>query len=141
MQVFVPYPQPIKVVECLDRTRRWKQLTEVNQILDAIEGHRNGWKNHPATKMYTPYKEWLRCYRNCFSMWFSGREARAEYWSEQADLIRPPFLTDEFCDQHKRRLFTKNPEYYPQFSDYGTSEENWYVVDGNIIKYKDGKRI
>lgn len=141
MQVFVPYPEPIKVVECLDRTRRWKQFAEVKQILDAIEGRTEGWKNHPATKMWAPYKQWLEYYKNCFEAWFSGKNERAIKWSEEADLIRPPFLTDDFCDQHKRRLFTKAPELYPQFWPYGESDENWYFVDGEIVKYINGKRI
>ena len=141
MQVFVPYPEPFKVVECLDRTRRWKQFAEVKQILDAIEGRSNGWKNHPITKMWTPYKEWLRCYRNCFDMWFSGNNVMARSWSEEADFIRPSFLTEAFCDQHKSRLFTKAPVLYPQFAEYGKSDENWYFVDGKIVKYINGKRI
>lgn len=33
------------------------------------------------------------------------------------------------------------PELYPQFAKYGKSEENWYFVDGQIVKYVNGKRI
>ena len=62
-------------------------------------------------------------------------------YSDKADAIRPPFLTDEFCDQHKRRLFTKAPDFYPQFEEYGTSEENWYWVECELLKYVNGKRI
>lgn len=141
MQVFVPYPSPIDVVKHLDRARRWKQFIEAGQILDAIEGRSSGWKNHPVTKMYAPYKEWLRRYRNCFGMWFSGQPDRAEFWSEQADLIRPPFLTDDFCNQHKKRLYTKSPESYQEFAEYGETEENWYVLDGQIVRYIGGKRV
>jgi hypothetical protein len=62
-------------------------------------------------------------------------------FSYYADKIRPPFLTDDFCDQHKRRLFTKAPELYPQFEKYGKNYENWYFLDGNIVKYVNGKRL
>lgn len=57
--------------------------------------------------------------------------------------MRPPFLTSDFCDQHKRRLFAKNPEHYKQFEEYGTSDENWYFDNDKniIIKYINGKRI
>lgn len=141
MQVFVPYPEPINCVNALDPVRRRKQLTELNQIIDAIEGKSEAWKNHPVTKMYAPYKEWLCRYRLCFKKWFDGAPAQAEWWSRHADMVRPKFLTEEFCDQHKRRLYTKNPELYPQFASYGTSEENWYFLDGEVVKYIKGKRV
>lgn len=37
-------------------------------------------------------------------------------WNKSANKIRPPFLTEDFCNQHKRRLFAKNPEHYKQFA-------------------------
>lgn len=143
MQVFVPYPEPIKVVTCLDPRRRNKQLIEVKQILAAIDGKTNSWKNHPATKMYTPYREWLDRYRLCFDRWISGNEEQARWFSNHADLVRPPFLTQEFCDQHKRRLYAKDHNYYAQFADYaafGDPDENWYFIDGEIVKYAGGKK-
>lgn len=137
MQVFVPYPSPIDVAKCLDPKRLKKQIIECDQILAAINEKSQAWKNHPVVKMYKPYKSWLICYRACLSelapMW-------AKIWSRQAESVRPPFLTESFCDQHKRRLYTKAPELYPQFAEYGTSEENWYFVDGEIVKYVNGKR-
>lgn len=141
MQVFVPYPEPIKVVECLDHSRRNKQLIEVKQILAAIDGKSEAWKNHPVVKMYAPYREWLDRYRLCFDHWISGRESTAAWWSNHADLIRPDFLTEAFCDQHKRRLYTKAPNFYKDFEKYGKTNENWYFLDGSIVKYVDGKRV
>ena len=32
-------------------------------------------------------------------------------------------------------------EYKKKFAEYGTSEENWYFVDGQIVKYINGKKI
>ena len=137
MQVFVPYPSPIDVAKCLDPKRLRKQIIECDQIIAAITGKSQAWKNHPVVKMYKPYKSWLIRYRACLSeldpMW-------AKIWSRQADIARPPFLTDDFCDQHKRRLYTKAPELYPQFAEYGKSEENWYFVDEEIVKYVNGER-
>ena len=141
MQVFVPYPSPIDVAKCMDRRRLLKQILEADQILDAISGQSNAWKNHPVTKMYFKHGLWLVTYRQCLHLYFHGNVKTAEYFSQDADDIRPPFLTDDFCDQHKRRLYTKAPEFYPQFAEYGTSEENWYFVDGKIVKYINGKRI
>ena len=53
----------------------------------------------------------------------------------------PSFITQDFCDQHKRRLYTKDPIHYAQFAEYGTSDENWYVVDGVLRKYVNSKWI
>lgn len=141
MQVFVPYPSPIDVAKCLDSSRLRKQVLESDQILNAISGQSNAWKNHPITKMYSKHGLWLANYRQCLYLFLHGNTKTAEYFSEDADDIRPPFLTDSFCDQHKRRLYTKAPDLYPQFAEYGTSDENWYFVDGQIVKYVNGKRI
>lgn len=154
MQVFVPYAEPIKVAECLDGLRLRKQLIENKQILDAIDGVGKGWFNHPVTKMYEPYREWLYNYTNCLQEYYKAKQYYGEdsesysfycrmaiHYSKEADKIRPLFLTEEFCNQHKRRLYTKNPEYYIQFAIFGKSEENWYFVDGKLVKYVNGKRI
>lgn len=60
-------------------------------------------------------------------------------YSESANELRPSFLTDEFCDQHKRRLYAKDPDFYKQFESYGPTTENWYFVDGEIKKYETDK--
>ena len=141
MQVFVPYAEPIEVAQTLDARRLHRQIVECCQILDAIDGKTDGWKNHPVIKMYAPYREWLDRYRLCLREWWAGEDASARWWSHHADNVRPPFLTEEFCKQHKRRLYTKDPEKYSQFASLGYSEENWYFIDGEIVKYLGGKRI
>lgn len=42
-------------------------------------------------------------------------------------------------NKDKMQIFV--PSLYPQFEKYGTSEINWYFEDGELLKYKDGKRI
>lgn len=141
MQVFVPYPSPIEVAKCMDRHRLHKQIIECHQILAALDDCSFAWKNHPVTKMYSAAYSWLHDYMLCLEYYITGNEDMAEYWSSFADGCRPPFLTDDFCDQHKRRLYTKDPVYYQQFAKYGTSEENWYVVNGKLLKYINGKQV
>lgn len=141
MQVFVCYPEPIKVAQCLDSKRLNKQIIECRQILDAIDGKGKGWFNHPVTKMYRSHRKWLYDYTNCLECYRKGLTGLAEIWSFWADNIRPPFLTEDFCNQHKRRLYTKNPDHYKQFAEYGKSDENWYCIDGEIVKYVNGKRL
>lgn len=140
MQVFVPYPTPFDVARCLDAKRLLKQIIEAKQILDAIDGSSDAWKNHPVTKMYAPFREWLDRYYLCLKHYSEGDVAQSKWWSRHADPIRPDFLTDDFCDQHKRRLYTKAPKDYPQFEEFGMSEENWYFLDGAIAKYVKGKK-
>lgn len=141
MQVFVPYPSPLDVAKCLDRKRLLKQITECKQILAAISGESRGWKGHPVTKMYARHESWLRWYMASLYFFNAGNEPEALFNSHFADIFRPPFLTEAFCDQHKRRLYTKAPNLYPQFASYGKSEENWYVVDGMVLRYENGKQV
>ena len=62
MQVFVPYPSPIDVAKCLDPKRLRKQIIECDQILKAIYGQSEAWKNHPVVKMYRPHAQFLAAY-------------------------------------------------------------------------------
>lgn len=140
MQVFVPFPSPIEVARCLDKKRLRKQIIECNQILSAIYGYSNAWSNHPIVKMYAEHTVWLWHYTEVLKYYQDGLPRLATYTSNAADFFRPSFLTDSLCDQHKRRLYTKSPELYPQFAEYGKSEENWYFVDGKIVKYSQGKK-
>jgi len=141
MQVFVPYPSPIDVAKCLDNKRLWKQHLECQQILAALSGRSTSYVNHPATKMYTDHVAWLTRYDHCLEQYHSGNVTAANWWSSEADAVRPDFLTEEFCDQHKRRLYTKSPEDYPQFAKFGKSDENWYVPEGEVVKYNKGKKV
>ena len=117
MQVFTPYPKPILTAMRLDGRRLNKQLIECRQILDAIDGKGKGWFNHPVVKMYKPYKEWLYYYMNCLDCYRKGLKDCAEDWNRWENEKTLPFLTEDFCNQHKRRLFTKNPEHYREFAE------------------------
>lgn len=156
MQVFVPYASPYRVALCLDMRRLNKQIIEFRQILAAIRGESNAWKNHPCVKMYRDHMEWLEYYMFCLECYRESVRARdeqdpdemwiqshlAEDWSAQSDAITPPFLTEEFCKHHRDRLFTKDPEWYRDlFTHCEESEENWYFVDGELLRYANGKRL
>ena len=53
----------------------------------------------------------------------------------------PEFHTQEYFDQMKRRLYTKDNEYYKQWESLGETDINWYYVDGVWKLYRDGKLI
>lgn len=141
MQVFTPYPEPFKTAECLDGRRLNKQIIECRQILAAIRGESNAWKNHPVVKQYRTHTEYLECYLKCLIAFKDNRIDVALVHSYYAMYYKPEFLTTEFCNQHKRRLFTKDSEFYCTFYKYGKSYENWYVVDGKLLKYINGKIV
>lgn len=141
MQVFTPYPEPVKTADCLDSRRLNKQIIECRQILAAIEGESEAWKNHPIVKQYKNYIPYLHAYIMCLIAFKDNRLEDAIAHSDCAMLYKPEFLTTEFCDQHKRRLYTKDKLFYAPFYKYGESQENWYFVDGKLLKYINGKMI
>lgn len=107
MQVFVPYDSPYRVASCLDMRRLNKQIIECRQILAAIRGESNAWKNHPCVKMYRDHTEWLEYYMfclECYALFISSNEEDSEDlffqavdYSQEAKLLTPDFLTEEFC--------------------------------------------
>lgn len=141
MNVFI-IGTPYETAMALDKLRLNKQIIECQQILDALDG-KKAWGKHPATLQYCGHEVWLQRYRDCLECYRDGLDRVAKGWSVLADIRKPPFHTDEFFAQMKRRLYTKNPEHYAQFAEYGPSDENWYwsSSEQKIIKYVNGKRV
>ena len=63
--------------------------------------------------------------------------------SDLCEIYKPEWHTQEYYDQMKRRLYTKNPDYYREWAYLGKSEENWYWSHElqKFIKYVNGKRV
>ena len=139
MQIFI-IGSPIETADALDKRRLNKQVIECRQILSAIEGRSRAWANHPCVLMYREHTSWLYEYLRCLEL------ARHEYMAANiciinADKVRPPFHTDAYFDQMKRRLYTKDNEFYKQWEHLGESDVNWYFVDGEWRRYRNGRRI
>lgn len=124
MQVFVPYASPMRTARCLDPKRLRKQILECRDIYRSATGGTEGWKNHPVTKMWKGNLHYLVHYHNCLQCFQDGKLFRALIESVLAG--RPKFLKRGLLLAHRRRLYTKNPDYYKQFAKYGRSEVNWY---------------
>lgn len=62
MQTFMPYADYKKSLDCLDNKRLGKQRVEAYQILRALIGESSGWRNHPATRMWSGYEYSLATY-------------------------------------------------------------------------------
>lgn len=142
MNVFITNISPLETAKNLDKRRLFKQIIESIQILDALEGRSEAWRNHPATLQYAEHIDWLKAYSECLLTYREGFTTRANKADKTAQLLTPAFHNEDFFNQMKRRLFTKDPEHYAQWSDLGTSDENWYwsPAEGKIIRYVNGKR-
>lgn len=139
MQVFI-VGTPLETAMALDKKRLNRQIQETRVILDALNG-KTAWSNHPCVLQYREHRQWLYEYLQCLQEFAKGRVYTPQEYSRFADEYRPPFHTQEYFDQMKRRLYTKDPEHYAQWAHLGKSEENWYFVDGEWRKYVNGKRI
>ena len=139
MQVFI-VGSPLETAMALDKRRLNRQIQEVKVILDALNG-KKAWSNHPATLQYRGYEGWLKGYFECLKWYQFGDMERAEYYNLLSAFIIPPFHTEEFFNQMKRRLYTKDKAHYSQWADLGESDVNWYFVDGEWRYYRNGKRI
>ena len=154
MQVFVPFQDPFECAKVLDSRRFNKQILECKQILKAIRGESTAWANHPCVLMYKDHADWLQMYLNAFECYKAYKDLLeedfdeamilhnlAKEWGDTATMIFPPFLTDSFLEQNRRRLYTKSPMYYQEWSDLGTSDENWYYVNGEWKIYINGRIV
>jgi hypothetical protein len=142
MQVFI-VGTPYYTAKVLDSKRLNKQIIENKQIMDAILGTGKGWFNHPVVKSYKNHFQWLYYYNLCLFWYQRGCKDMAKKMSEQAMAFKPNFHIEEYLNQMKRRLYTKNNQYYSQWSDLGESDCNWYCSDdeNKFLKYINGKRI
>lgn len=141
MQVFI-IGSPFETAQILDKKRLNRQIQEAKVILDALNGAK-AWSNHPCVLQYRSSILWLRNYMKCLDSYQKGDTITAELFDGACDCIRPLFHTEEYFDQMKRRLYTKDPVHYAQWAHLGTSEDNWYwsQKENKFIKYRNGKRI
>ena len=141
MQLFI-VGSPLETAMVLDPKRLRKQIVECGQILNALNGVK-AWSNHPCVLQYRGYEKWVQYYTSCLECYKRGLIRASDAWSSLAMSMRPDWHTQEYYDQMKRRLYTKDPEHYKQWADLGFSDENWYwsQAENKFIKYINGKRI
>ena len=141
MQVFI-IGSPLETAKALDKRRLNKQIIECEQILNAILGFSKSWANHPCTIQYREHIVWLFCYQSClrsYMEYMSGKVSHLsaiEKFNEVCEKCTPNFHTQDYFDNMKRRLYTKNHEHYKQWENLGESYENWYWIDNKWKIYK-----
>lgn len=128
MQTFVPYPNFYQSAQVLDMKRLGKQRVETLQILHTLSQHRvaNGWRNHPAVKMWkhhelalvqygiTICKEWIgRGYKDtCL-----GKITAMEKEFPKDTHLLPPWWGDNAIhDSHKSKLLQKDFSWYSKYN-------------------------
>lgn len=121
MQTFLPYPNLKKSLKTLDSKRLGKQRVEAYQILNILlkRTNKNGWKNHPAVKMWEGYENALKLYLNkSIKLWISkGYKNTMKIEKIKGKIILPKwFGNKEFHAAHKSNLLRKDKEYYSKFN-------------------------
>lgn len=142
MQVFI-IGSPLETAKALDKRRLNKQIIECEQILKAINGETDAYKNHPCTIQYREHVMWLKWYQRCLDLFKRGDLIGAEGCNNSANMIKPKWHTETYFNQMKRRLYTKDKEYYKQWASLGESNCNWYwsQKENRFIKYINGKKL
>lgn len=123
MQTFLPYDDFRKSAEVLDRQRLGKQRAEVVQILNALQDEDNGWRSHPAVKMWAGYgdclvrygvevcEEWQRRGYNDNTM----EKIKGYAYDHVARPEGPPWLGNrDFHLSHRSNLVRKDAAHYRQ---------------------------
>ena len=139
MQVFI-IGTPLETAMVLSKRHLNNQINEVEIILAALNGAK-AWSNHPCVLQYRGYEKWLEIYKGILMSYEKCEFGTAILSNMYANTYRPDWHTQEYYDQMKRRLYTKDKEHYKQWADLGESQENWYFVDGEWRKYVNGKRV
>ena len=143
MQVFV-VGSPLETAMALDKARLRKQIIECHQILAAIHGEGKGWHHHPVVLMYSEPNSvrWLQMYADILEGYLDGSTGLIEA-DREAREITPEFHTEKFLTQMKRRLYTKNPEHYKDWAEFGESQDNYYwsPTQQKWLVYRDGKLL
>lgn len=127
MQTFLPYPDFHASAECLDRQRLGKQRVEAMQILRTITGQSDGWRNHPAIRMWHGHAQALASYGfTVCEVWrtrgyFDTAIDFFDDWLCQHgvawhDGLLPPWLgSPAFHASHRSNLLRKLPAHYSAF--------------------------
>ncbi len=139
MQTFLPFTDFEQTARALDTRRLGKQRVETLQIVRALTRPGNGWRNHPAVRMWRGYPEALGAYGAVVCAEWRRRgyadtceakinadlraagvrvPVRSEAELRAAGQL-PPWLADEKLQlSHRSALVRKDPDHYrPLFGD------------------------
>jgi hypothetical protein len=123
MQTFLPYADFNESAKCLDYRRLGKQRVEVLQILNALAGLSDGWRNHPATQMWTGHEYWLILYgKICVAEWVRRSYKNTICYNKFLPMFervppKPWWLGDNrLHTSHRSNLLRKKPDFYSHYN-------------------------
>lgn len=141
MQTFLPLPSFQDSAKILDNKRLGKQRVECKQILRALLREVEGWKNHPATKMWTGCERALCEYAIAICVEWRSRgfeDSLLSYFQDKLlelpETGNPQWLgSTEFHSSHRSNLLRKDANHYGQFgwTEDSTLPYFWPKVDTN----------
>ena len=131
MQTFLPYPDFEKSLRVLDSRRLGKQRVEAFQILNIIlkRTKTQGWKNHPAVKMWSKNPNALKLYLNIsIKEWMKrGYKNNMNFEIVKGKVVMPKWFGNEkFHSSHRANLLRKDKNHYSKFK-WKESPEMSYV--------------
>lgn len=135
MQTFLPYADFDECARVLDRQRLGKQRVEAYQILRTLTGLSQGWRNHPAVRMWAGHARALVRYGLAVCREWRRRGYRDQMGERLAAMLPhiagthddPPWLGDErLHSSHRAALLAKAPEHYGQFGWAETPGIDYY---------------
>jgi hypothetical protein len=143
MMTFLPYPNYIRSVQCLDYRRLGKQRLECLQIIKILEGRQTSkaWSNHPAVKMWEGYVNSLKYYTNCcIDEWVKRGYKNTivkydvDHQNEDPWWVGNP----DFHRAMRSRLIEKNESYYlSKFpGDKGFNESKYFYPINDTKTFK-----
>jgi hypothetical protein len=125
VNTFLPYPDMVKSLDCLDDKRLGKQRVETYQLIRALEGETRGWRNHPACVMWEKCIPALKLYHDVSLIIWQNRGFKNSmkfYYNNDADSMGysvdvPDWWGDEaFHASHRSNLLRKDPIHYSKFN-------------------------
>ncbi|QIN54404.1 hypothetical protein [Cedratvirus kamchatka] len=139
-----------KVASMMDRQRTGKQRVEAMQLLDVLLSRKplSSWKNHPATKMWSPWPEALKLYHNMFIQEWIKRGYKNTMKLEKIDENKieeqgvPEFLTNRhFIERMQANLLSKDVDFYGEYGwQVQPTTGYFWLVEGKYHLVIDKKK-
>lgn len=140
MQTFLPYKTFRQSASVLDNKRLGKQRVEAYQIMRALTGESTGWVNHPATRMWRGYENYLAKYGAviCNEWIYRGFNDSLlpkflEYYDRFPEIKPWWYDFEPLHISHQSNLYRKDPIHYSQFASVGAGLPYvWCEPDGTF---------
>lgn len=112
----------MEIAKILDMKRLCKQRLEAFQILNGLLGKtKNGWKSHPASRMWEGYSASLALYMNSMIIEWENRGykniiMKLSDLPDKEVVVYPPWLgIEKYHSAYRAILLAKDYNHYSQF--------------------------